>query len=51
MPTFIHKKHINKIPKSNKVVVYYSVPDIVLGLLLLILVTFFVYNYAIVHPL
>ncbi len=45
MIKFIHKKHINKVPHTSKFVVYYSVTDIILGILLLVFVVFFIANY------
>jgi hypothetical protein len=45
MIKFINKKHINKDKTGTKLVIYYSVSDIVLGIILLILVGFFIDNY------
>ncbi len=45
MIKFIHKKHADLNPKTDKFVIYYSVLDIVLGFLLMVLVAFFIYNY------
>lgn len=45
MIKFIHKKHINKHPRTAKVVIYYSLSEILLGLLLVALSIFFIYNY------
>ena len=45
MIKFVHKKHINQDPKTAKIVIYYSVFDIILGLTLMVLTAFFIYNY------
>lgn len=45
MLKFIHKKHIHKNVGTKAFVIYYSVSDIVLGFLLIVLVGFFIYNY------
>ena len=45
MIKFIHKKHIQKAPNIKALIIYYSLSDIVLGALLVILVAFFIYNY------
>ena len=45
MLKFIHKDHINKDPKSKRLVIYYNLSDVVLGFLLIVLVSFFIYNY------
>jgi len=45
MIKFVHKKHINLTPKTSKIIIYYSISDLILGLLLIILVGFFIYNY------
>ena len=45
MIKFIHKSQIHKRPQTRAFVVYYSVSDIILGLLLFSLVAFFAYNY------
>ena len=46
MLKFVHKKHINQQAKSKfRFVIYYSASDIVLGILLMALTTFFIYNY------
>lgn len=52
MIKFVHKKHISKARSGNKAVVYYSVSDIVLGVVLWALVAFFVISYLNVnlHP-
>lgn len=42
---FIHKKHLHFNPKTSKIVIYYNIPDIVLGILFTGLTVFFVYNY------
>ncbi len=46
MLKFVHKKHMHKDRPEAKFVIYYSVSDIVLGLLLIILVSFFAVNYV-----
>ena len=45
MIKFIHKKHINKHPPTSKLVIYYSLADAFLGLLLFSLSLFFAFNY------
>lgn len=45
MLKFVHKKHINKNPNTKALIIYYSLSDIILGLLLVTLVAFFIYNY------
>jgi hypothetical protein len=45
MIKFIHKKHIHKAPNVKAFIIYYSVSDIILGFLLIVLVAFFIYNY------
>ena len=45
MIKFIHKRHIHENHKTNKIVIYYSAPDIILGSLLMILVVFFIHDY------
>jgi len=45
MIKFIHKRHLNKTSYPGKITIYFSGADIVLGLLLVILVGFFIYNY------
>ena len=45
MLKFIHKNNIDKNPGTNKLVVYYNLSDIILGFLLIVLVTFFIYSY------
>ena len=45
MIKFIHKKHINQSSQNAKIVIYYSISDIVLGIVLMALVAFFIYNY------
>ena len=42
---FVHKKHIYHNRPEAKFVIYYSASDIVLGLLLIIIVTFLTINY------
>ncbi len=49
MIKFLHKKHIHYSDKSSRLVIYYSVSDIVLGTLLMILVAFFVNDYLTTH--
>ena len=46
MIKFIHKNQIHKHPKTKFFVIYYSLSDVILGLLLFILVAFFAYNYV-----
>jgi len=46
MIQFIHKKHINKHPQTAKIIIYYSLADIILGLLLVSLSIFFALNYV-----
>ena len=45
MIKFVHRKHTNQNQKTDKIVIYYSLLDIILGLLLMVLVAFFIYNY------
>ena len=45
MLKFIHKKHMHKNRPEAKFVIYYSVSDIVLGFLLVVLVGFFAISY------
>ena len=45
MIKFIHKKHIHKDPQIKGLAIYYSLSDIILGSLLIVLVAFFIYNY------
>lgn len=45
MLKFVHKKHINETKSKYRFVVYYSASDIVLGILLIALTSFFIYNY------
>lgn len=47
MIQFIHKKHAHLNPKTAKLIIYYSFSDLVLGLLLIVLVAFFIYNYLV----
>ena len=42
---FIRKKHIREDNSGSKIVIYYSVSDIFLGAILLILVIFFIHDY------
>ncbi len=44
MLKFVHRRHFNKI-KEARIVVYYSLSEIILGLLLVVLVTFFALDY------
>lgn len=46
MIKFVHKKHIHKNRPEAKFVIYYSVADIVLGILLISLTFFFAINYV-----
>jgi hypothetical protein len=46
MIKLVHKKHMQKGSHGTKLVIYYSVSDIVLGILLLVLTGFFIYNYV-----
>lgn len=43
---FVEKKHVYKDRPEAKFVIYYSVPDIILGILLMGLVLFFAWNYV-----
>ncbi len=45
MLKFVHRKHFNKLKGEAKIVVYYSLSEIILGLLLVVLVTFFAMDY------
>lgn len=45
MIKFIHKNHIHQDAHTKALIIYYSLSDIVLGLLLVVLVGFFIYNY------
>lgn len=46
MLKFKHKKHLHKIQQSNlKFVIYYSLSDILLGLILIMLTVFFASYY------
>ena len=45
MIKFIHKKHFHKPTGGYKFIIYYDMSEIVLGVLLVSLVGFFVYNY------
>lgn len=49
MIKFLHKKHIGK-SHGARVVIYYSLSDIILGLMLVALVIFFIHDYL-VHNL
>ena len=40
-----HKKHLHKVQYSSKLVIYYSLSDILLGLILIVLVVFFSIYY------
>ena len=42
---FVHKNHMRATKHESKIVIYYSLSDIVLGFLLVVLVAFFIYNY------
>jgi hypothetical protein len=45
MIKFIHKKHINQDVEKGKIIIYYNVSDIVLGIILLALVAFYMHDY------
>lgn len=45
MIKFIHKKHIHKTTNGYKFVIYYDFAEVILGLLLIALVGFFIFNY------
>jgi hypothetical protein len=45
MIKFIHKKHINNDIEKGKIIIYYNVSDIVLGIILLALVAFYMHDY------
>ena len=45
MLKFVHRKHFNKLKSEARIVVYYSLSEIILGLLLIVLVTFFAIFY------
>jgi hypothetical protein len=45
MIKFIHKKHIRQDSHIKGLVIYYSLSDIVLGFFLVVLVSFFIFNY------
>jgi len=45
MIKFIHKKHINQDMQGGKIIIYYSISDIVLGVMLLALTVFFMNDY------
>lgn len=45
MIKFIRKKHIKSDLEKGKIVIYYSIPDIFLGIILFGLVVFFINNY------
>jgi hypothetical protein len=50
MITFVHKKYLNKAKKVSNFVIYYSLVEIILGLLLFILTMFFsVYYMSVNH--
>lgn len=44
MIKFIHKKHIREV-EGGKLVIYYNISDIFLGVVLLALVVFFIHDY------
>jgi len=50
MIKFVHKKHINQDNKDKKIIIYYSIFDIFIGIALLILVIFYI-NYYLSHTL
>lgn len=43
---FVHKKHMYKDKPAAKFVIYYSISDIVLGILLIAFVSFFAVSYV-----
>lgn len=45
MVKFLHKKHINKGKGAGRVVIYYSLSDIFLGVILVALSIFFMNDY------
>ena len=45
MINFIHRKHIHESTHVRGIVIYYSLSDIVLGFLLIVLVSFFIFSY------
>jgi len=45
MIKFIHKKHIKNDTETGKIIIYYSLSDILLGVLLFGLVVFFIQDY------
>ncbi len=45
MIKFVHRKHYNKKDFPHKIVIYYSFSEIVLGIMQIVLVVFFIYNY------
>jgi hypothetical protein len=45
MLKFVHRKHFNKIKGQAKIVVYYSLSEIILGVLLIMLASFFAMDY------
>ena len=47
MIKFIHKKHINRNIENGKIIIYYSVSDIILGIILVSLVIFFIHDYLV----
>lgn len=49
MLKLVHKKHIFKNLYNSRLTIYYSVSDIVLGIALIMLVAFFIYNYLLVN--
>ncbi len=50
MVKFIHKKHILQNKESGKIIIYYSLTDITLGVALLALVVFFINDYLSHQP-
>jgi hypothetical protein len=45
MVKFIHKKHVQHTAHGNALVIYYSLSEIILGILLIGLVTFYIVAY------
>ena len=45
MIKFIHKKHVREEGEKGKIIIYYNVTDIFLGIILVALVVFFIHDY------
>lgn len=45
MFTFVKNTHMDKPHNKNKIVITYSVSEIILGILLVAIVSFYIYNY------